>query len=110
MAKFIMMFRGGTVPPEQYEEHGKAWSAWFEELGASGKLVDSGAPLVQGGKSVSAGGEVLDYDWKTDSNVNGFSILEVDNIDDAVALSKGCPALDPAFIDGKVEVRELSAI
>ena len=110
MAKFMFMFRGGTVPKEQYEQHAKDWNAWFEVLGATAKIVDGGAPFGQNSKVVVAGGEARDYNWETDSNVNGYCVVDVANIDEALALTKDCPALDLEFIDGTVEVRELSAM
>lgn len=109
MAKFVMLFRGGNVPTDKYEEHSKAWMNWFEQLGATGKLQEGGAPLAQDGKVAMADGSTKNYDWQTDSCVNGLCFVEVDTLDEAVALTAGCPAIDPS-VGGTVEVRELSSM
>ena len=109
MATFVMMFRAGSVDPADYESHSKAWMAWFDQLAATGKLKEGGAPLSQTGRVVRAGGEVKDYDYRADSNVNGISFFEADSIEEVVALTEGCPAIDPN-VGGIVEVRELSSM
>ncbi len=100
MAKFLLAYHGGSVP-ETDEERGKvgaAWGAWFQQLGPA--LKDPGNPVgqartVSNGGSVSAGAGA--------NPVSGYSVIEVDDIDKAVAAAKMCPVLAGG---GSVEVAE----
>ena len=62
------------------------WLAWFGKLGKA--VVDAGAPTMPG-KIVSAGG-VKSIGTKP---VTGYSILQAENIDAAIAMAKSAPAL-----------------
>jgi hypothetical protein len=59
-----------------------AWTAWFEELGSS--VTDRGNPIFE---SVSLGhcGE--------DTKLGGYSLVTAQDLDTALVLAKGCPAL-----------------
>lgn len=98
MAKFIFVYHGGSMP--ETEEEGQKvmaeWMAWFETMGAA--VADMGAPLgqsstVQGDRSVSDDGGT--------NPASGYSLIQADNIEAAIALAKGCPILNA---DGSVEV------
>ena len=75
------MFANST--PEQMAAGMAAWKAWYE--GTGGAVVDLGAPLdmsttLTGGSSAPE---------KT--AITGYSILEAESIDEAMALLKGHP-------------------
>ena len=75
------MFANST--PEQMAAGMAAWKAWYE--GTGGAVVDLGAPLdksttLTGGSSASE---------KT--AITGYSVLQAESIDDAVALLRGHP-------------------
>ena len=76
--------------PETEAERGQvmqAWGDWFGKLG--GALKDPGNPVGQtrtiSNGSVSEGGGT--------NAASGYSIIEADSLDSAVALAKGCPVL-----------------
>jgi hypothetical protein len=72
-----------------------AWNAWFEQLGAN--LVDRGNPVFTSSTLGECGGGTL----------GGYSLVTADDLDEAVALAKGCPFLSEG---GGVEVGELTLL
>jgi hypothetical protein len=100
MAKYVLVYHGGGVP--ETEEEGAAvmaaWGAWMEGLG--GSLSDGGnafgnSATVQSDGSTTPGGGA--------NPAKGYSVLEADSLDAAVALAGGCPILSAG---GSVEVAE----
>jgi hypothetical protein len=89
VAKYLLIYHGGDQP--QGEDEGKAvmaaWMAWFEGLGAA--VADGGNP-TGAAKSVAPDGSVADYD---PASLTGYSILDADSLDAAVAMAQGCPHL-----------------
>ncbi|MDO8999180.1 MAG: hypothetical protein Q7W45_05400 [Bacteroidota bacterium] len=94
MKKFIVIYH---TPPEavkqmenvSQEDQAKGmegWMTWAKKCGDN--LVDMGAPLINGIQ--------LSPDGKTNpsnKNVNGYSILLAENMNEATALLKGHPHL-----------------
>ena len=74
------------------------WNKWFGSLGKA--LVDGGAP-TQPGKMVSSSG-VKSIGAKP---VTGYSIIQADNQDKAVAIAKSCPLIND---EGQVAVYEFA--
>ena len=77
--------------PEGEEAQSKvmaAWGAWFQNLGPA--LADGGNPTSQT-KTIASDGSVSDGGGANPSS--GYSLIEADGIDAAVALAKGCPVL-----------------
>ena len=74
-----------NADPEQKKEGMKPWMAWVEKIGDG--LVDLGTPLGSGQKITSSG--VSD----SDTAVTGYSILQADSMDAAVAMLKDHPHL-----------------
>lgn len=98
MAKYLLAYHGGGMP-ETEEEQASVMAAWSDWLASAGdKLVDGGAPLGQA-KSVAPDGSVAD----NATDLNGYSLINADSIDHAVAFAKGSPHLSAG---GTVEVRE----
>ncbi len=88
MANFLLTFHGGSMPEtkEAQDQVMQAWNDWFGTLGDA--LVDGGNPISQA-KAITPDGSVMD----ATSAPSGYSILKADSLDNAVALSKGCPVL-----------------
>ncbi|GAB5402705.1 MAG: YciI family protein [Aureliella sp.] len=113
MAKFLFVYRSsaeaemGEAPsPEQMQQIMTAWHGWFEKVGDA--LVDGGDGLLPTGKQVKSGGIVTDGPFiEAKEMVGGYSIVETDDIDGAVELSKSCPIFDGG---GWVEVRQLAEL
>ena len=90
MAKFVFSFR----VPSGYAPHaGTAaeWQAWFGGLGPA--LVDVGHAVTDYASLGEVGG--------SGSRVVGYSVVSADDMDAALAIAKGCPALQAG---GGVEV------
>ncbi len=88
MAKYLLVYYGGKMEtdPKLVEKSMATWMKWFTALGKS--VVDGGAP-TQPGKIVSSNG-VKSVGAKP---VSGYTILQADSLDAAVALAKGCPVI-----------------
>ena len=99
MAKYLFAYHGGEKP--QTPEAGAAlmarWQAWLTGLGEG--VINPGNPV---GKSstVSASG-VEDHGGA--NPLSGFSIVEADSLENALALAKTCPHID----HGTIEVAEM---
>jgi hypothetical protein len=82
MTTFLFSYR----TPKGYVPGGPdtvaAWTAWFEELGAS--VSDRGNPVFE---SVSLG------PCGVDTRLGGYSLITAEDLDSALAMAKGCPAL-----------------
>lgn len=99
MAKFVLVYSGGGPMPQTDAEREAvmaAWTGWFEGLGSA--VVDAGNPF-SGSSTVTAGG-VSDG---SGSGINGYSILEAEDLAAAVEMAKGCPMLSAG---GTAEVHE----
>jgi len=88
MEKYLFVFYGGKMPtdPKGREQSMAAWMKWFQELGTA--VVEMGAP-TKPGKLVNAKG-VKDAGSK---GVDGYSVIQADNMDAAVAFAKKCPIM-----------------
>ncbi|MBA2685559.1 MAG: transcription initiation protein [Gemmatimonadaceae bacterium] len=107
MSDFLYLYRGGDSnrTPEDMQKSMHKWMAWFEDLGASGKLKAGGEPLDRTGKVVTKRTTVIDGPYaEVKDLVGGFSIVTAKDIDEAASLASGCPIFD---IGGFVEVRPI---
>jgi hypothetical protein len=108
MEKFMYLFRGGMSPeqmgsPEAMQAHMQKWMQWMEGLGKKGILV-GGEPLQGTGKQVNGKKKVVTDGPFAEAKemVGGYLIVNAKDINEAVEISKDCPALE---IEGHVEVR-----
>ena len=111
MTKFLYLFRGGDkmmseMSPEETQAHMQEWGTWMQGLAEKGQLID-GLPLNGGGKQVSGNGSVItDGPFAEGAEiVGGYLMVNAENLDEAVEISKGCPILQAP--DGNIEVREI---
>ena len=113
MTQFMYLFRGGdsmdSFSPSEMEAHMGRWKAWMGGLAAEGKLA-GGQPLNKTGKKVSSQGSlVTDGPYAEGKEVvGGFLIVNAENLDAAVEISKACPIFEGK--DGVVEVREIMSM
>src|SRR5258708_39683557 len=110
--QYLLLFRGTDwhkgLSPEEVQNVMTQWKNWFDRLSAEGKLK-AGQPLEREGKTVSGkkGRVVADGPFaESKEAVGGYFLLQVDTLDEAVAIAKDCPALE---YGGKVEVRPIAA-
>jgi hypothetical protein len=89
MAKYLLAFRGGSMP--EGEEAGAqvmaAWEAWFTSVGAA--VADPGNPssksrTIATDRTIGPEGA---------PSLSGYTILSADSLDAAVSLAKTCPVL-----------------
>jgi len=86
MPKFLVTYHGaGTPAPEEAQQAMAAFMAWASSAGEA--LVDPGAPL---GAARTVGSASV-TDGAADGPVSGYSILQADDLDSAVALVKDHP-------------------
>ena len=101
--KYVLMFTSrpdldGAVPPEQWQETYKAIFGWFQAHASV--ITDSGAELKgpETATSVKTGenGEVVVVDGpfsEAKESIGGFSVIDVPDLDAAIAIVKEWPAL-----------------
>jgi hypothetical protein len=104
MAKFIYLYRGPASPmsdftPEQAADQMAAWGAWMGKVGPA--LADGGNPFGARAAVRDDGSEA------SASDLNGYTIVEADDLEAAKAFTDGNPFLSDS--DGKfaVEIFEL---
>lgn len=93
MKKFVLVFYGKVRSEDISEEAMKStmdqWMAWFGTF--KDQMVDGGNPFAPSAKSVTAQ-DVKDIsaDMKP---AQGYTIINANDMDEAVKIAKGCPAL-----------------
>lgn len=95
MSTFVFAYRapeGATGSPDGIAE----WRAWFEELGAA--VADRGNPVFERSALGNCG---------TGTVLGGYSLITADDLEAAVTLAKGSPALAHG---GGVEVGALTIL
>ena len=90
MANFVfLIYYGEKVQNmEPTPEVMEVWNKWFKDLGD--KIVDPGAPFNGNGQSVSKKSVDPVDSWPA----TAYLVVKADSMDAAVAISKGCPALE----------------
>jgi hypothetical protein len=107
MQEFLLLFRQPDADyratPEKMKEIGKKWHGWVDSIVKQDKFVSHGIRLSMDGKVLRAGGVVTDGPFvEIKEKLLSYVIVRAENIDDAVTLSHGCPAIDAG---GSVEIR-----
>ena len=90
MARFLLAYHGGGMP-ESEEEQARvmaAWGAWVQS--AVGAIADPGNPVSES-RTIAADGSVSHGGGA--NPVSGYSLLEAESLDAAVAIAQGCPVL-----------------
>ena len=104
MARFIMVYRGPATPmeemtPEMGAEQMRAWGLWMDKAGPA--LADGGAPF---GARASVLG---DGSSGAPADLNGYTIVEADDLAAAQALCDGHPFLSTGEAKFAVDLFEL---
>ena len=107
MAKFMYLFRNSptayrTMSPEQMQQIMKMWTDWKDTLEKNGHLKQLGERLDGSGKVVRAKGVTDGPYVEVKDSIQGFMVVEANDMDQAVELASQCPILQS---DGTVEVR-----
>jgi len=100
MPRYLLTYLGGNQPatPEEGKQHFAKYMDWLSSLGAA--AVSPANPLkdthtVNPDGTVTPGGT---------TSMSGFTIIEADSMEAALAMAKRCPFLE---IGGSLEVSEL---
>ena len=96
MPKYVFAYRRPVGYQPGNPDAMAAWTAWFQELGS--QMVEPGNPVFSSSTLGEAGPSTA---------IGGYSLVSADDLESAVALAKGCPALSNG---GGVEVGEISEI
>ena len=96
MSTFLFTYRTpqNSAPPSP--DAMAAWGSWLESMGP--RLVDRGNPVSD---RQSLG------NCEADTRLGGYSLINADSLEAAVALAQGCPGLERG---GGVEVGALSDV
>src|SRR5207248_4956865 len=110
-SEYLLLFRGNDwhkgLSPEQMQQVAGEWMAWFNRLTEQGKAI-AGKPLECEGKVVSGknGRIVADGPFaESKEAIGGYFLLQVNSLDEAVAIAKECPGLAYGAV---VEVRPVA--
>ena len=100
MPNYLLAYHGGGTPEGEEAQAAvmDAWNDWLEHIGEA--MLDLGNP-VGDTRTVNTDGSVS---GAPASPVSGYSIVEADDMEAALAIAKGCPVLADG---GSVEVAEL---
>ena len=107
----MLLFRGNDshkgLSPEEMQDVANQWMAWFNRLTQQGKVL-AGNPLEPEGKTVSgkSGSVVADGPFaESKEAIGGYLVLDVETIDEAVAIAQSIPGL---AYGGSIEVRPVA--
>jgi hypothetical protein len=108
MKKFILLYKGpATHAMDMDEEQQNAimakWGEWMGKVGSA--LVDMGQPMDRDGVAI-----VDDGSTTTPTELNGYSIIQAENMDEAKSLVAGHPFLSDKTGKFSVEVYELQDV
>jgi hypothetical protein len=103
----MMVYKGdATDPADMTEEEGRAvmaaWGTWMENVGSA--LVDIGTPLAPVTSVVDDGTTA------TPTSLNGYSIVEAEDVDAARRLTDGHPFLSEGKGDYAIDLYEMLAV
>lgn len=87
MPRFALIYRDANPPstPAEGQQHMEAWMAWSNGLGEA--MIEPGMPFSQS-VAVSASGTSEDIG---PHELNGISIVEAADRQEAIAMAQGCP-------------------
>lgn len=83
-SKFLFLAHGEMDHTPQFQQAHRAWWSSMQ-----GHVVDSGNPLFHG-RSVTKDGQVTEIGPEQGPAL-GYSLIEAESLDEAVALLAGCP-------------------
>jgi len=104
MKKFILLYNGPATDVASMSDEDRnavmaKWKEWMEKVGDS--MVDMGMPMANGVSIVDDGS------GGTPSQLNGYTIVQAEDMDGAKALVEGHPFLSEGSGKFSVEIHEL---
>lgn len=113
MSRYLLLLHespAGFAPlsPEEMQAVIAEYTAWRDRLESEGRLLGSHKLTDEGGKSmVRVDGEIRVTDGpytEAKEVVGGYFLIEAEDYDDAVRISRDCPHLS---YGGRIEVRQV---
>ena len=112
MSQFMLFIRNGEessehLSPEQIQQAIQRYTAWARKLREQGKLIAAEKLKDNNGLLLSTrnGQIVVDGPFaETKETIGGYFIVEAESVDEAIEISKECPALSNGAL---VELREI---
>ncbi|MGY3212015.1 YciI family protein [Mucilaginibacter sp. HD30] len=112
MEKFMLLFRGSDVyqpdqSPEDLQALKEKMMNWVMDL-VNQEIHVSSEPLEQTGKQVNGNKKiVIDQPFgEGKAVIGGCTIIQVKNIDEAIAIAQSCPILET---NANIEVRAIQS-
>jgi hypothetical protein len=107
MAKFILLYKGPATPmedmtAEQSEQSMQAWTSWMGKVGSA--IVDVGNPFA------ARAGVAGDGSTTSASDLNGYSIVEAADLQEAKGFCDSHPFLSDGTSRFVIEVYELAPV
>ncbi len=107
MSRYMMVYKGeatdmADMTPDQMEGVRQKWEDWMGGVGAA--LADIGAPFGPNASLVDDGSS------GTAVSLNGYSIVEADDMAAAVALADGHPFLSEGSGNFAIDIYELMPV
>lgn len=111
MKKFLILYKAPVdamtqmagASSEQQAKGMETWMQWAKKTGAH--LLEMGSPLMNA-LQMSPNGKTA----RTQNQIVGYSILQAENLDGAVALLKEHPHLSGWSTDATIEINESMAL
>ena len=109
---YLLLFRGTNWHRELSTDEVRTvmgqWEAWYGGLADAGKMI-AASPLENEGKLVSGRNKVVADGPFAESKetIGGFFMVNVDSMEEALEIAKGCPALPYGLT---VEVRPAAEV
>ena len=100
MPQYVIVYLGGDQPssPEEGKQHFAKYMDWLNSLGDA---AVSPANPIKDTNTINSDGSITNNGTST---MSGFTIIEVDSMDEALSIAGKCPFLD---VGGSLEVSEL---
>jgi hypothetical protein len=111
MKDFLLVYRNDyknqpVGSPEEMQAITQRWMDWIGGIAAQNKLTNQGNRLGSEGKVVRPNNVVTDGPYtEIKELIGGYSIINAESYDEAVAIAKGCPIFE---FGGNVEVRDIN--
>jgi len=100
MPQYVIVYLGGDRPssPEEGKQHMAKYREWLASLGES---AVSPANPFKNTHTINPDGTVISGSV---TSMSGYTIIEADSMEAALAIAKACPFLD---VGGSLEVSEV---
>lgn len=108
MNTYMLLFIGGNIPENKWEQSVDDRLKWMQTLRDQDKFVD-GSPLAPHRKVLVNQRDAQNYSHNQDS-INGFVIVSVQDIEDVIEIAKHSPQAQLEYGSARVEIRQLQPL